>query len=122
MGDECCHEPKSCDSNSSTAVTKAEYCGHMEGKLAEIGAKIDEFSEKAVNAKDAAAEKYAEKSAELKKRREEATAKFSEVKEATGEAFHEFKGGCDKAFDALSHAWEEFRTGSEKAAAKLAER
>jgi hypothetical protein len=119
MGDECCNAPSSCDSTKSENVVqlKSEYVGSMETKLAELGAKIDDIGSKAHDAKDAAAVKYEE----LKKRREEAMVKFHEVKEATGEAFHEFRGGCDKAFDALTHAWEELRSGSEKAAAKLAE-
>jgi hypothetical protein len=117
MGDECCNAPSTCDSNSSTAVTKEEYVGKMEGKLAELGAKIDDLGAKACDAKDKAAVKLEE----VKTHHAEAMCKFREVKEATGEAFHEFKGGCDKAFEQLSHAWDELKSGSEKAAAKLAE-
>ncbi len=43
MGDECCNAPSTCDSNSSTTVTKEEYVGKMEGKLAELGANIDDL-------------------------------------------------------------------------------
>jgi hypothetical protein len=43
------------------------------------------------------------------------------VKGATEEAFHEFKAGCDKAFDSLNHAWEDFRAGAERAKEKLSE-
>ena len=118
MGDESCNAPSSCDTTkSSSDATKAEYVGKMEGKLAEFGAKLDELSAKAVDAKDHAAVKYDT----FKQRHGEAMVKVREVKEATGDAFHEFKGGCDKAFEQLTHAWDELKLGSEKAAAKLAE-
>ena len=118
MGDECCNAPSSCDdSKSGTAVTREEYVGKMEGKLADLGAKIDALGAKACDAKDKAAEKLEE----VKSHHAEAMVKFKEVKGATGDAFHEFKGGCDKAFEQLTHAWDELKTGSEKAAAKLAE-
>ena len=56
---------------------------------------------------------------ELKEKREAATKRFGEVKDASGEAWIEFKGGMDKAFDELKSAWDELRLGSEKAADKL---
>jgi chromosome segregation ATPase len=96
-------------------LVKTDYEGNMENKLREIGAKIDDWSTKAGAAKEQAATKIQE----LNEKREKATKRMTEVKEASGDAWHEFKGGMDKAFDELKQAWEEIRSGSEKAADKL---
>jgi len=94
---------------------RTNYEGNMEGKLRELGAKIDEFSAKACEAKEQASAKVQE----LKEKREHAMCRMKEVKTASGEAWSEFKGGMDKAFEELKQAWEELRGGSEKAADKL---
>ena len=104
-GDNCC----------SGSDMRTSYEGNMEGKLRDLGAKIDEFSTKACEAKDQASAKVQE----LNEKREHAMCRMKEVKAASGEAWSEFKGGMDKAFDELKQAWEELRGGSEKAADKL---
>src|SRR5277367_4099550 len=108
MGNECCNEQSS--SSSGQIQLKSDYVGNMETRLAEIGAKMDELGVKAHDAKESAAVKYEA----LKKRRDEAMAKFHELKGSSGEAWTEFRAGVDKAFDELRHAWDELRAGSEK--------
>ena len=109
-------ETSCCSSNTSL---RTEYEGSMECKMKELGAKIDEFSAKACSAKDHAKEQAETKMLELNVKREQATKHMKEMKEASGEAWTEFKGGLDKAFEELKQAWEELRGGSEKAAEKL---
>ncbi len=113
MGNECCNEQSS--SSGGHIQLKADYVGNMETKFAEIGAKMDELTAKAHDAKESAAVKYEQ----LKKRREEAAAKLHLLKNSTGEAWTEFRSGVDKAFDELKLAWDELRSGSEKAVAKF---
>jgi len=104
---------------NSTTDVRTEYEGSMECKMKELGAKIDEFSAKACSAKEHAKEQAEAKMQALKEKHEQTTKYMKEMKEASGEAWTEFKGGLDKAFEELKQAWEELRGGSEKAADKL---
>jgi hypothetical protein len=114
MSENCCghasEEPK-------TIQLKTEYVGKMESKLAELGAKIDELTIKAGEAKDQAAIKVEE----LKRRKEEATRKFQQLQSSSGDAWQEFKLGLDKAVEDMKQALHELKSGSEKAAAKFSQ-
>ena len=101
-------ENESCCSGGNLAETKQAYEGTMETKLKDLGAKIDEFSEKA-----------GEKWEQLHSKRKDAHEKFNQVKAKSGEAYVEFKSGMDKAFEELHQAFEEAKLGTEKATAKL---
>jgi thymidylate synthase len=113
MGENCCGS--SATNEQPVALLKADYVGSMETKLAEIGAKIDEMSAIAHEKKEQAAVKLEQ----LKKQKEEAYQKFQEVKTSSGDAWHEFKIGLDKAFEEMKSAVHELKAGSEKAAEKL---
>jgi chromosome segregation ATPase len=96
----------SCCSNSPD--TKLVYVGNMEEKLRDLGAKIDQLSERA-------GEKYEQ----LKVKREAAQAKLNQMKSHSGEAYAEFKNGMDKAFEELQKAWDEAKGAAGRATAKL---
>ena len=92
--------------------SKAEYEGLMETNLKDLGAKIDEFAAKVNSA-------TCNSSKDLRDKKEKASERLCEIKTSSDDAWVEFKGGMDKAFDELKLAWGELRTGSEKAADKF---
>lgn len=116
-------EEKSMDNNQESekkgtelmVTDRTHYESNMESRLSDLGAKIDDFVEKAGNAKDQVACTLKE----LNEKREHAMTKFQCLKDTSCEAFGEFKTGMDKAFEDLSKAWEEIKVGSSKAASKF---
>jgi uncharacterized coiled-coil DUF342 family protein len=101
-------ENESCCGSSKLPADRHDYEHTMENKLKEVGAKIDELKEKAGVKWDS-----------LQAKREEAQAKYKQMKANSGDAYNEFKLGMDKAFDELQQAWQEAKAGTEKATAKL---
>jgi hypothetical protein len=90
------------------AESKQTYEGKMETKLKELGAHIDQLS-------DRASQEYEK----LKVKREAAQTKLSQLKTNSGEAYTEFKAGMDKAFEELQKAFEEAKAGTAKATEKM---
>jgi hypothetical protein len=115
MGEECCGDKAVKEDKPQAVQVKADYVGSMESKFAEIGAKLDELHSKASDAKEQAAHKYEE----VKKHKEEFAKRLAEIKDSTGDAWTEFKGGLEKALDELKLAAYEVKEGSTKAVAKF---
>jgi hypothetical protein len=90
------------------AESKQVYEGNMEGKLKELGARIDQLSERA-------GQEYEK----LKAKHEAAHAKFAQLKANSPDAYTEFKVGMDKAFEELQKAFEEAKAGTARATEKL---
>ena len=94
---------------------RKDYEKCMETRLSEIGAKIDEFTDKAEAMKEQAACKLQE----LKEKQQEASVKLQSLKETSAEAWTEFKHGMDNCFEELSKAWDEMKAGCASAASKF---
>jgi len=90
------------------AETKQAYEGKMETKLKELGAHIDQLSERAGTEYE-----------KLKVKHEATQVKLTELKKNSGEAFAEFKTGLDKAFEELHQAFEEAKAGTARAKEKM---
>src|SRR5271168_1999017 len=100
-----CPEEGSC---CVPAESKQSYEGKMEAKLRELGAHIDQLSERA-------GVEYEK----LKVKKEATQAKLAQLKSNSGEAYAEFKSGLDKAFEELQKAFEEAKAGTTAAAQKM---
>jgi hypothetical protein len=103
--------------NPLTSITpiEREAKGSMESRLRSLGARIDDLMARAEVAK----ERAGEKAAVLRDKQEHAMTRLSEMKSCSGEAWHEFKPGLDRAWEDLKKAWQEVRVASTRAAEKL---
>src|ERR1700733_9110093 len=95
-----CPEEGNCGVSNES---KQSYEGKMETKLRELGAHIDQLSERAGTEYE-----------KLKVKREAAQAELARLKKNSGEAYAEFKAGVDKAFEELQKAFEEAKEGDTK--------
>lgn len=89
--------------------TKDEYQAAMQKKLDELDAKIDELQAKtdtaSKEAKEDAKREYEEAMAALKEKRQAMSEKFTEIKEASGDAWRDIATGADAAWNDLSAAF-----------------
>ncbi len=89
--------------------TKDEYQASMQKKLDELDAKINALQTRTDTAskevKEDAKREYEEAIATLKQKRQAMSAKFAEIKNASGDAWKDIAAGTDAAWDDLSAAF-----------------
>ena len=93
-------------------AVKQAYVDKIEPQLKDCGEKIEELKGKAVHVQAEARAKHEQHVEEALKKLEHARVKLNELKNSSGEAWHELKVGVDKA-------WDDFRQAFENAAAKF---
>lgn len=81
--------------------TRDEFVEKTKAKIDEWSAEIDKLEAKAKSASAEQRAKYNERVESLRTHRDEAKSTLSKVKEASADAWVEFKAGCEKATNNL---------------------
>lgn len=95
-------------------LTRNEYVEQLKTKLDEWNHDIAHWEEKARGKKNDLTIDYEMKMDELRKTRDEATAKLKEVQASSGEAWKELKAGADSAWAAMREAFDKAKTHFQK--------
>ena len=85
-------------------TTRHEYIEKLKNKLDEWDADIDALEEKAEHAKADLKFEYEDQLATLRRQRDDARLKLSEIKNASEGAWEDLKEGADEAWDSLKEA------------------
>jgi uncharacterized coiled-coil DUF342 family protein len=99
-------------------LTRNEYVEQLKTKLDEWNRDIAHWEEKARSKKNDLTIDYEMKMDELRKKRDEATAKLKELQASSGEAWKELKAGADSAWAAMREAFDKARTHFQKQASE----
>lgn len=83
---------------------KSAYRQKLEARLDQWSTEIDKLQAKAVEASADARLKYEDQVKALRKQQDEAREKLSELDDASGEAWKDFRSGVEKAWDDLGDA------------------
>ncbi len=95
-------------------TTRKEYVEQLKTKLDEWNADIGKWEEKARGAKADMQINYEMTLDNLRKRRDEATARLKEVQASSEEAWKDLKAGADSAWAAMREAFDKARTHFQK--------
>jgi hypothetical protein len=95
-------------------ITRKEYVEELKNKLDVWNADLAKWEEKARGAKNDLTIDYEMKLEDLRKLREDATAKLKEVQASGEEAWKELKGGADSAWAAMREAFDKAKTHFQK--------
>jgi uncharacterized coiled-coil DUF342 family protein len=95
-------------------LTRKEYVEQLKTKLDEWNADIGRWEEKARAAKNDLRIDYEMKLDDLRKKRDEATAKLKELQASSEEAWKELKAGADTAWTAMREAYDKAKTHFQK--------
>ena len=95
-------------------LTRKEYVEQLKNKLDEWNADIAKWEGKTRGAKNDLTIEYEMRMDDLRKKREEATAKLKEVQASSEEAWKELKAGADSAWAAMREAFDKAKTHFQK--------
>jgi uncharacterized coiled-coil DUF342 family protein len=95
-------------------TTRNEYVEQLKNKLDEWNHELARWEEKARAKKNDLTIDYEMKMDELRKQRDEATAKLKEVQASSEEAWKELKAGADAAWASMREAFDKARTHFQK--------
>jgi len=96
---------------------REQYEANMETKLRDLGAKIDQWADKAESFKRQAGVKLEE----LQAKKDETVKRLQVLKDAGVEAWTEMKPSLEQAVGEVYAAWEELKLGSSRAKCKFDE-
>ncbi|MGD8933334.1 MAG: hypothetical protein PVF35_01040 [Gammaproteobacteria bacterium] len=85
-------------------TTRHEYIEKLKDKLDQWDADIDVLEEKAEHARADLKFEYQDQLASLRRKRDDARLKLSELKNASEGAWEDLKQGADEAWDSLKHS------------------
>ncbi len=91
-------------------TTRKEYIEQFKTKLDEWNADIGKWEEKARGAKNDLTIEYEMRMDDLRKKRDEATARLKEVQASSEDAWKDLKAGTDSAWAALREAFDKAKT------------
>ncbi len=95
-------------------TTRNEYVEQLKNKLDEWNVDLAKWEEKARGKKNDLTIDYEMKLEDLRKNREEVTAKLKEVQASSEEAWKDLKAGADSAWAAMREAFDKAKTHFQK--------
>jgi hypothetical protein len=95
-------------------TTRKEYIEQLKSKLDEWNADIGKWEEKARAKKNDLTINYEMTMDDLRKKRDEATARLKELQAGSEEAFKELKAGADSAWAAMRDAFDKAKSHFQK--------
>ena len=95
-------------------TTRNEYVEQLKNKLDEWNHEIAKWEEKARARKNDLTINYEMTMDDLRKKRDDATAKLKEVQASSENAWEELKAGADSAWSALREAFDKAKTHFQK--------
>ena len=95
-------------------TTRNEYIEQLKNNLDKWNTDLAKWEEKARVAKTDLTINYEMKLEELRRRREDATARLKEIQASSGEAWKELKAGTDTAWAAMREAFDKARAHFQK--------
>lgn len=95
------------------SMERDAYVEKFEAELDQLNARIDAIEAKAKKAKADARIKHEKELDQLRAQRDAARSKLDDLRSASGDAWHELKGGFERSWnefsDSVKHAVERFR-------------
>lgn len=95
-------------------TTRKEYVEQLKNKLDEWNVELAKWEEKARDKKNDLTIDYEMKLEDLRKKREDATAKFKEVQASSEEAWKDLMAGADSAWATMREAFDKARAHFQK--------